>query len=136
MKKKGKRKSNGKECLFAHIAKCADCQSGMHYKSDRRNGAYVCGGYVKFSSSFCSSHIIEEQTLLQMVKNDLRTIIKDNISTDRFYGIAEEKVNTLLSSTKKELIQIEKQLNELDKLFNKLLNLHIDGTITTEQFRQ
>jgi site-specific DNA recombinase len=136
MKKKGKRKSNGKESLFAHIAKCADCQSGMHYKPDRRNGAYVCGGYVKYSSSFCSSHIIEEQTLLQMVKNDLRTIIKDNISTDRFYGIAEEKANALLSSTKKELKQIEKQLNELDKLFNKLLNLHIDGTITTEQFRQ
>ncbi|WP_328043847.1 zinc ribbon domain-containing protein [Neobacillus mesonae] len=47
MKKKGKNKSNGKESLFAHIARCADCGSGMHFKPDRRKGAYVCGGYVK-----------------------------------------------------------------------------------------
>jgi site-specific DNA recombinase len=39
MKKKGKCKNNGKESLFAHIAKCADCHSGMHFKPDRRNGA-------------------------------------------------------------------------------------------------
>jgi site-specific DNA recombinase len=66
----------------------------------------------------------------------LRYIVFVHLSAERFYGIAEEKANALLSSTKKELKQIEKQLNELDKLFNKLLNLHIDGTITTEQFRQ
>ncbi|WP_141232241.1 hypothetical protein [Bacillus subtilis] len=30
MKKKGTRKSNGKGSLFAHIAKCSDCGSGMH----------------------------------------------------------------------------------------------------------
>ncbi|BDG33496.1 recombinase family protein [Parageobacillus thermoglucosidasius] len=136
MKKKGQRKSNRKESLFAHIAKCADCQSGMHYKPDRRNGAYVCGGYVKFSSSFCTSHIIEEKTLLQMVKNDLKEIIKDNLKMERFYGIAEEKANDLFSSTKKELKHIEKQLNELDKIFNNLLNLHIEGAITTEQFKK
>ncbi|UFJ62706.1 recombinase family protein [Brevibacillus sedimenti] len=64
MKKKGERKSNGKESLFAHIAKCADCKSGMHFKPDRRNGAYVCGGYVKYTSLYCSSHIIEEQASL------------------------------------------------------------------------
>ncbi|MCY7902771.1 recombinase family protein [Bacillus inaquosorum] len=33
MKKKGTRKSNGKGSLFAHIAKCSDCGSGMHFKT-------------------------------------------------------------------------------------------------------
>lgn len=36
-------KSNGKQSLFAYIAKCADCGSGMHFKPDRRKGADVCG---------------------------------------------------------------------------------------------
>ncbi len=47
MKKRGKHKSNGNESLFSYILKCPDCGSGMHFKPDRRKGAYVCGGYVK-----------------------------------------------------------------------------------------
>jgi DNA invertase Pin-like site-specific DNA recombinase len=136
MKKKGERKSNGKESLFAHIAKCADCKSGMHFKPDRRNGAYVCGGYVKYTSLYCSSHIIEEQALLQAVKNDLRALIQDSVRIERFYGLAEEKANILQSSIRRELKRIDKQLVELDKRFDKLLGLHVEGAITTEQFKQ
>ncbi|WP_404817753.1 recombinase family protein [Ureibacillus galli] len=40
MKKKGTHKSNGKESLFAHIAKCADCGSGMHFKPNRKVSYY------------------------------------------------------------------------------------------------
>jgi site-specific DNA recombinase len=135
MRKKGQRKSNGKENLFAHIAKCADCRSGMHFKPDRRNGAYVCGGYVKYTSSYCSSHIIEEQALLQAVKNDLIELIQDSVKVERLYGIAEEKFNSLQSSFTKELKRIDRQLAELDKRFDKLLTLHVEGAITSEQFK-
>ncbi len=82
MQRKGKHKSNGKESLFSYIVKCPDCGSGMHFKPDRRNGAYVCGGYVKFTSSYCSSHIIEEQALLQTVKNDLGALIQDRVKIE------------------------------------------------------
>jgi hypothetical protein len=41
---------------------------GMHFKPDRRNGAYICGGYVKHRSAFCSSHIIEQQKLDERIK--------------------------------------------------------------------
>jgi site-specific DNA recombinase len=136
MKKKGRHKSNGKESLFAHIAKCADCHSGMHFKPDRRNGAYVCGGYVRFTSSYCSSHIIEEQALLQAVKDDLKALIKDSVRIDHLYGLAEEKAYALKSSVTKGLKRIDKQLAELDKRFDKLLSLHVEGAITTEQFKQ
>jgi site-specific DNA recombinase len=136
MKKKGERKSNGKESLFAHITKCADCKSGMHFKSDKRNGAYVCGGYVKYTSSYCSSHIIEEQALLQAVKNELRALIQDSVRIERLYGLAEEKANLFQSSVTRDLKRIDKQLAELEKRFEKLLNLHIEGAITTEQFKQ
>ncbi|MFD2368523.1 recombinase family protein [Brevibacillus sp. GCM10020057] len=136
MKKKGERKSNGKESLFAHIAKCADCHSGMHFKPDRRNGAYVCGGYVKYTTSYCSSHIIEEQALLQAIKDDLRALIQDSVRIERLYGLAEEKANALQSTVTKELKRLDKQLAELDKRFERLLSLHVEGAITTEQFKQ
>lgn len=135
MMKKGKRKSNGKESLFAHIAKCSDCGSGMHFKPDRRNGAYVCGGYVKFTSSHCSSHIIEESKLLQAVKDDLKGFIKDSLKLERLYGIAEKKANSFNSSIEKELGQIERQLREVNKRFDNILSLQIEGHITIEQFK-
>ncbi len=133
--KKGTNKSNGKESLFAHIAKCPDCGSGMHFKADRRNGAYVCGGYVKFTTSYCSSHIIEETELLQSVKADLKSLIKNSIKLEGLYGIAAKKANSLQSSIEKELKQVEKNLKVVNKKFDSILTLHMEGHINTEQFK-
>lgn len=42
--------------------------------------------------------------------DDLAALVKDNVSMDRLYGIAEEKANSLHASTKKELARINKEL--------------------------
>ncbi|MED1914450.1 hypothetical protein [Brevibacillus sp. DP1.3A] len=52
-----------------------------------------------------------------------------------FYGIADEKAMSVQSNIQKEQKRIEKQLSELDSRFDKLLNLHLEGAITTEQFK-
>jgi site-specific DNA recombinase len=136
MRKKGKHKSNGKESLFAHIAQCADCKSGMHFKPDRRNGAYVCGGYVKHTTSYCSSHIIEERLLLNAVKADIKAMIKDTVKVEKLYGIAENKASSLQSSLTKELKQVERKIDKLNNQVSSLLTLHADGAMTTEMFKQ
>jgi len=135
MKKRGKHKSNGKESLFSYIVKCPDCGSGMHFKPDRRKGAYVCGGYVKYTSSYCTSHIIEEKVLLQAVKDDLKSLIKDTVKIEHLYGMADEKAVAVQSHIQNELNRIEKQLIELDKRFDNLLTLHVEAAITTDQFK-
>lgn len=135
MKAKGKAKSNGRESLFANIAVCADCGSGMHFKSDRRNGAYVCGTYVKHSSTFCSSHIIEEKKLLKLVKKDLQSLMKSAHNIDELYGIAEEKALLKQSSILKEIKSLDNQAEKLSNQFNSLLSLHAEGIITNEQFK-
>lgn len=136
MKKKGKDKSNGKESLFAHITRCADCGSGMHFKPDRRKGAYVCGGYVKYTTSYCSSHIISESKLLELIKSDLKAMIKNNVKVERLYGIAEKKVTSLQSSLAKKIKTVEREIDKLNNQFNSLLTLHSEGALTTEQFKQ
>ncbi|MDQ0919166.1 hypothetical protein [Paenibacillus sp. V4I5] len=90
---------------------------------------------MKYTSSYCSSHIIEEKVLLLAVKDDLKTLIKDSLKIENLYGIAEEKAVALQSHIQKELKRIEKQLAELDKRFDRLLTLHVEGAITTEQFK-
>jgi len=136
MKKRGKHKSNGKESLFSYIVKCSDCGSGMHFKPDRRNGAYICGGYVKHTSAFCSSHIIEQQKLLKAVREDLQAIAKDTVKAETLFGVVEGKVAESQVAVTKELKRLEKQINETNARFDSLLTLHVDKVITTEQFKQ
>ncbi|MGE6896494.1 recombinase family protein [Priestia flexa] len=136
MKNKGINRSNGQESLFAHIAVCADCGKGMVFRKDRRKtGAYICGGYVKHSKSFCSAHIIEKDTLLQVIKDDLRQLIADNVKLDKLYGAANEKANIQSSSYRKELANVTKRLNQLTKKFQILLQLYTDKIIDIVQFK-
>ena len=75
-------------------------------------------------------------TLLQAVKDDLAALVNDNVNMHRLYGIAEEKANQVHTNTKKGLVRIDKELAEMDKRFDKLLSLHVDDKITSDQFMQ
>ncbi|MFX3634625.1 MAG: hypothetical protein ACE3L7_16160 [Candidatus Pristimantibacillus sp.] len=105
-------------------------------KPDRRNGAYIFGGYVKHMSAFCSSHIIEQQKLLNAVREDLQAIAKDTVKAETLFGIVEGRAAESQVAITKELKRLEKQLSETNARFDRLLILHVDGVITTEQFKQ
>lgn len=64
---------------------------GMTFRKDRRKksgGAYVYVGYVKHSTSYCSSHIIVigYNNLMQAAKDDLKELIADNVRLEKLYG--------------------------------------------------
>lgn len=136
MKKKGTSRSNGQESLFAHIAKCADCGCGMHFKSDRRKGAYICGGYVKHSSTFCSSHVISEKLLMDVLNKDLKSLLKKSVDIEKLYDLAEEKAQRLQATSTNQIKSIDKRLEQLKQQFDSLLSLHAEGAITTDQFKE
>lgn len=131
MKTKGTNKSNGKESLFAHLAKCGDCGCGMHYKPDRRNGAYVCGGYVKHTTSYCTSHIIEEKILLEAIRKVVKAV-----NLEMVYGVVEGQASVKHVAINKEIKSIERREQKLKQHFDSLLSLHGDGAITTHQFKE
>lgn len=72
---------------------------------------------------------------IQAVKDDLKSLIKDSVKNENLYGIAEEKALAVQSHVQRELKRVEKQLAELDNRFDKLLSLHVEGAITTDQFK-
>jgi site-specific DNA recombinase len=77
LKRKGTQRSNGQESLFAHIAVCADCGTGMHYKNDRK--AYLCGRYGKYGRSFCTHHLIKADMLLSEVLTTLKSVASKSL---------------------------------------------------------
>ncbi|MFD1991904.1 recombinase zinc beta ribbon domain-containing protein [Paenibacillus nicotianae] len=136
MKQKGRNKSNGQESIFAHIAVCSACGKGMVFRNDRlKNGAYVCGGYVKRKRSYFSSHIIIRSRTTSAVKDDLKGLIADNVKLEKIYGATNEKANKQPSSYTKELAKINNLLSQLNKEFQSLLQLYSEKVIDIKQFR-
>lgn len=138
MRAKGRHKSNGQESTFAHVARCADCGKGMMFRKDRlrkEGGAYVCGGYVKHTSSFCSSHIVANRQLVDTILSDLRELITNNVKMEQLYRIAGGELELNQASYSKELQGVNKKLGKLDADFSTLLSLFQQKAIGIEQFK-
>lgn len=138
MRSKGLNKSNGQESVFAHIACCADCGKGMTYRKDRNKhegGAYVCIGYVKHTSSYCSSHIVGYKKLIEAVTKDLRELITNNVRMEHLYKIAGGELELHENAYSKELQGVNKKLGKLADNFSTLLTLFQQKAIGIEQFK-
>lgn len=62
----------GDKSLFARLAFCVDCSTGMVFKKDRNS--YVCGTYQKNGSKKCSSHNVKHDKLKTAVLSDLNEL--------------------------------------------------------------
>lgn len=101
----------------------------------REGGAYVCGGYVKHTSSYCSSHIIGNKKLRQAVIDDLRELISNNLKLEQLYRVVGGEIELYQNSYTKELQGVNKQLAKLDSEFRSLLSLFQQKVVGIEQFK-
>lgn len=70
--------SENQENLFSRRLFCGDCGRPMTpvyskvNKQGIRHRSYICGEYKKFGNKYCNSHVIREETLIEIVLSDLR----------------------------------------------------------------
>ncbi|MED4039402.1 recombinase family protein [Niallia taxi] len=133
LKQKGRLRSNGKENLFAHIAVCAKCGSGMHYKKDRKS--YICGRYGKFGKQHCSSHIVKADFLLTEVIKVLKDFTIGGVKTKKLLEIAKKESYQNQNDQKNELKTIEKHIQKLNLRQSTLLDMYNDGDFTKDEWR-
>ncbi|MEK3945360.1 recombinase family protein [Paenibacillus sp. FSL H3-0310] len=134
LKKEGERRSNDQESFFAHIAVCADCGMGMHFKKDR--GGYTCGKYGKYGKKYCSSHYIKADDLLTKVKQHLKPLTTGTqIKTRRLVDIFKKESGCSADNHDKDLRQVESKLAQLTKKQSRLLDLLNEGELTQEEWR-
>ena len=108
------------EHLFSGISFCATCGKGMHFRKNR--SGYICGFYDKKGKESCTSHHIKEDFLLQLVKNDLKTICSKIDLT--LLKVPTTKVQKKIDILKKQVLNFDKQLvNIKQRRINMLNNL-------------
>jgi site-specific DNA recombinase len=131
--RKGQRRSNGQESLFAHLAVCGDCGTGMHYKNDRKS--YQCGRYGKYGKEFCSHHFIKADKLLSDVLIVLKELTETGINKSKLIEVAKKEAGKHKASYDVEFKEVEKRLHQLTKKQSTLLDLLNDNELSREEWK-
>lgn len=128
--------------MFSGLVFCADCGSKLHFATCKSfNGSqdhYRCARY-KSNTGDCTAHFIREETLQQIVRQrifavtalffDDITAFMDLIRRQRY----DEKEKEM-KRKQRGVGQAKKRIAELDRIFKRIYEDDINGTISHERF--
>ncbi|MSC84979.1 DUF4368 domain-containing protein [Eubacterium sp. am_0171] len=145
--RKNKRRptKTGKTSMFSGLVRCADCGAKLYfctcntYKDDTQDH-FVCSNY-KSNTGSCQIHFIREITLqkrvLECVQRTLTYVrayrddfIHDMLAQDEASRKAE------LAQKRKALSGVQKRMEELDKIIQRLYEDSVFGKLSDERFQK
>ena len=128
--------------LFSGLLYCADCGSKLHFATGKnmtpQQDCYRCSRY-KSNTGDCTMHFIREETLKLFVLQrifDVTALFFDNAmafeeaARKQRFQEAEKEVK----KRRREIAQAEKRIAELDRIFKRIYEDDISGTISHERF--
>ncbi len=132
----------GKQGLFSGLLYCADCGEKLYFCTTNSFSAnqehYVCSNY-KSNTGTCSAHYIREETLKKFVLQrifDVTALFFDD--TYKFLDIVRmqrfDAAEKAVRQQRREIAQAEKRITELDRIFKRIYEDDISGTISHERF--
>ena len=128
--------------LFSGLLYCADCGSKLHFATGKnmtpQQDCYRCSRY-KSNTGDCTMHFIREETLKRFVLQrifDVTALFFDDAMAfeeaarkQRFQESEKEA-----RKRRREIAQAEKRIAELDRIFKRIYEDDISGTISHERF--
>ena len=128
--------------LFSGLLYCADCGSKLHFATGKnmtpQQDCYRCSRY-KSNTGNCTMHFIREETLklfvLQRIFDVTALFFDDAMAFEeaarkqRFQEAEKEA-----KKRRREIAQAEKRIAELDRIFKRIYEDDISGTISHERF--
>ena len=119
----------GKTNMFSGIVRCADCREKMYYCTtnnfEKRQDHFVCSTSRIKGKDACETHFIRAIILEQGVLHHLRTVMWLVANYEEKFRAAlgamqKSEMKKALASKKKQVSQIERRIDELDRLFKKV----------------
>ena len=132
----------GRQGLFSGLLYCADCGEKLYFCTTNsftpKQEHYVCSNY-KSNTGTCSAHFIREETLKLFVLRrifDVTAMFFDDIQSFQkaVYQQRFAEAEKAVKRQKKELEQAKKRIAELDRIFKRIYEDDINGTISHERF--
>ena len=119
----------GKTNMFSGIVRCADCKAKMYYCTtnnfEKRQDHFVCSTSRTKGKEVCGTHFIRAVILEQGVLHHIRTVMWLVANYEEKFRAAlgamqKSEMKKALASKKKQVSQIERRIDELDRLFKKV----------------
>ena len=119
----------GKTNMFSGIVRCADCKAKMYYCTtnnfEKRQDHFVCSTSRTKGKEVCGSHFIRAVILEQGVLHHIRTVMWLVANYEEKFRAAlgamqKSEMKKALASKKKQVNQIDRRIDELDRLFKKV----------------
>lgn len=132
----------GRQGLFSGLLYCADCGEKLYFCTTNsftpKQEHYVCSNY-KSNTGTCSAHFIREETLKLFVRQrifDVTAMFIGDIQGFQkiVYQQRFTEAEKAVKRQKKELEQARKRITELDRIFKRIYEDDINGTISHERF--
>lgn len=128
--------------MFSGLLYCADCGSKLHFATGKnmtpQQDCYRCSRY-KSNTGDCTMHFIREETLklfiLQRIFDVTALFFDDAMAFEE--AAKKQRFQEAEKETKKrkrEIAQAEKRIAELDRIFKRIYEDDISGTISHERF--
>ena len=132
----------GKSSMFSGLTFCADCGAKMRYSTtkdfEKRQDYFVYANYRNITDK-CSAHYIRAVVLEDMVLRHMQMVISYVANHEaHFRAVMGDKLklasDEAIRVSRKKLAKAEKRLNELDRIFMRLYEDRVNGTISDERF--
>ena len=128
--------------LFSGLVFCADCGSKLHFATcksfDGSQDHYRCAKY-KSNTGSCMAHFIREETLKAIVRQrifDVTALFYEDVTAfielirkQRF-----DETEKDMKRRRREVGQAKKRIAELDRIFKRIYEDDINGTISHDRF--
>ena len=137
--------STGKPSLFSGMLRCASCGANLAYSGYPRKtgeivGRYRCQSHVSKGSAICSSHVVYENMLEEIIINDIQHYA--SLTEEERLHIAETLMNTKGNEDKQSGEKLRRRLEEIDhrqsviaNTFKKMYEDRVAGIVPDEMFR-
>ena len=133
----------GKSNLFSGVAYCADCGEKMYYCTSRnfeeRQDHFVCSTSRKKGKDVCGTHSIRAVVLEKGVLKFLQILLWyisdcEDLFRDKLGAKRKEDFKKELAAKRRQLMQAQRRMEELDRLFKRLYEDNISGKINDSRF--
>lgn len=132
--------NRGFQNIFSGIATCMDCKKNMSTSINRKNSAaayLVCGRYKLYGKKECGNHLIDYNTLYDIVLQEIKKQISLNESEKQevlsALRISLQKQGQYTAHMEQPYKQ-ERRLKELDKIIQRLYEDNLCGKISDDRF--
>lgn len=129
----------GKPNLFVGLVKCPDCGRNLAYSNPKgKEPRFRCRTYVR-NSNLCTTHSISYIALFKIILNDIEKHVMNmetlgNQFMEEMRELSEKSGNKKIHQFKRELVNLEKRIDEIDRIITKLFEQNTLGKISDERF--